>query len=204
MHTKRPVCKPLYMQPGLVHINVYATGPALLLCRCPGRFFAEMELALFVQLVLHQVQLVPEAVVDNQGHSVTRPSTCTPSTHCFQPADTTQRSAAQGLNMSSPLASSILNRWVRGIAVCGAGCFGGSQQQAQAWCCSGDLRRLLPQPNLLRLVGLKVPLGCCWVSIKNSLCVCLDITRAMASARLPQHAGAPSAAPKHVRQHLAC
>lgn len=137
-------------------------GCAVSGCRCPGRFFAEMELALLVQLVLYQLQLLPAQLSNNDsGDNGNR------SIH--------QKSATKAGVVNQIMASwTIIWRalktclpcglmtWARDVAVFGAGCCGGSEQQAQAWGRSGDVWQLLPKPNLLRLVGFKVPMGT-WV-----------------------------------------
>ncbi|KAF6254879.1 hypothetical protein COO60DRAFT_275824 [Scenedesmus sp. NREL 46B-D3] len=47
------------LQPGTVVPSLAGMGYGGGFWRCPGRFFAEMELALFVQLVLLQLRLTP-------------------------------------------------------------------------------------------------------------------------------------------------
>lgn len=124
---------------GNASLNASCCTPAA--PRCPGRFFAEMELALLVQLVLLQLQLVPDEaqlVFDSS------------STHA---AGTTKTKCGEGPG----ICNACMPQAVRNMLVYGLGALGGSQQQREQWRSSGDPQHKLPCCNLLRLVGFKVP-----------------------------------------------
>lgn len=96
--------------------------------RCPGRSFAETELALITSLLLlcFDWQLLPrEATAAGKGQA--------------RPPPQPQPPAAGGA---------------------------GQQQQPQQ-AVPGDPGRLLPPPDLKKLVGIKIPSGPCWVQYKR-------------------------------------
>jgi hypothetical protein len=132
--------------------------------RCPGRFFAEMELALLLQLVLMQVELTPEKQQQQDQ-----------STAAY---DYIPKQYASQKSSSSSFVQCVLD-----VAVFGLGMRGGSSKQEQQWRASGvkgqlfkgskaaaaaaDDRKVgvrLPRPELRRLVGLKVPAEPWWVT----------------------------------------
>ncbi|GAX85351.1 hypothetical protein CEUSTIGMA_g12768.t1 [Chlamydomonas eustigma] len=130
--------------------------------RCPGRFFAEMEVALFVQLILWHVDL-----------------TFTNETAVFKEEPGTEHQNNQGtvlptnLTQERPQAGSTLSKvlhlligdeavvWGLGVFDVAAGETG--SKLLQRWINSGDEDGLLPPCNLQRLVGIKVPSEPCYV-----------------------------------------
>jgi hypothetical protein len=95
--------------------------------RCPGRFFAEAELALVTSLLLllFDWQLLPHeaAAASGSGGGSSRGADIKPSSS--------------------------------------------SSQQAVPVPAPGDPAGLLPPPDLLKLVGIKVPAGPCWVQYRR-------------------------------------
>ena len=104
--------------------------------RCPGRFFAEMEVASILLLVLRQVGL---SLVER---SAPPPSPPTP-----------------WYSIYSPLLPMIFGE---DGGKFGLGVFDG---KLESWARSGDKEGLLPPCNLIRLVGLKVPADKCLVRV---------------------------------------
>ena len=100
--------------------------------RCPGRFFAEAELALVISLLLllFDWQLLPR-----------EPPAAFPSSGGSGGGGGSSRSAG-----SQPSSSS---------------------QHDAAVSAPGDPAGLLPPPDLLKLVGIKVPAGPCWVQYRR-------------------------------------
>ena len=153
--------------------------------RCPGRFFAEMEVALIVQMVMWEFEM---------GLQPKPPPGATQSAAASYPSQKADRhSNGQNLEPSwlHQLAPFLRNLVGDGPVSWGLGLFpeagaeeagadsaaagpGGSAAAAagpavaggdETWQRSGDVSGLLPSCNLLRLVGLKVPSEPCFVSV---------------------------------------
>lgn len=129
--------------------------------RCPGRFFAEMELVLLVLMVLQRLQLTPEDLSSHhksRGHEQhNRTAGCN---------KVVKSILAGGGKAVSRLLPSFLVSWGYDLAIYGAGLFEGSRLQAGTWFGSAGQWQSLPPPDLLRLVGFKVPQGTWWVRVQ--------------------------------------
>lgn len=129
--------------------------------RCPGRFFAEMELVLLVLMVLQRLQLTPEDLSSHhkpRGHEQhNRTAGCN---------KVVKSILAGGGKAVSRLLPSFLVSWGYDLAIFGAGLFKGSRLQAGTWFGSAGQWQSLPPPDLLRLVGFKVPQGTWWVRVQ--------------------------------------
>ena len=129
--------------------------------RCPGRFFAEMEVALIVQQLLWQFNL-----------------------KLLESSDPAPQKSIRGSEESteSPFFMFLRNilgdhqlSWgmglFEGMQRHGSGSTSSSDGEAvkattvESWRHSGDASGLLPPCNLVRLVGLKVPSGPCFVTL---------------------------------------
>lgn len=145
--------------------------------RCPGRFFAEMELALMLQLVLLQIELSPEQ--QQQQDPTTAAVTATGTQH------DSRQTCSSVADFVQAMVPGVLRRWVLDVAVFGLGMRGGSSKQEQHWQASGVAGQLseqdkaaadgrtaiarLPKLELRRLVGLKVPAEPWWVAVAGNL-----------------------------------
>jgi hypothetical protein len=112
-----------------------------------------MELALFVQLVLQQLQLTPLPAAAAAVADPARPAAAA-ETRGGKPAEP----AANGWQR-------LLPQSLQEMLIFGLGALGGSKQQAAQWRASGDPQRLLPAANLLRLVGFKIPQEPWWLVV---------------------------------------
>lgn len=105
--------------------------------RCPGRFFAEMEVASILMLIISKVGL---SLVEKQAPPPPGP--------------------APWYSIYAPLVDMVFGE--QG-AKFGLGMFG--ESQLETWARSGDKEERLPRCNLIRLVGLKVPRDKCPVTV---------------------------------------
>lgn len=107
-------------------------------CRCPGRYFAEAELALIASLLLllFDWRLLPRDEAAEQAASKAQ-----------------QRTAGSAGTAG-------------GTAAAAAGS-GAAAAEAASSIAPGDPAGLLPPPDLRKLVGIKVPAGPCWVQYQR-------------------------------------
>lgn len=126
-----------------------------------------MELALLVQLVLHQIQLLPDTVDASKGNTGDSSQSQQQEGHLTGVMHGKAATSTMIWRVCKTCLPDTLLDWARDVAVFGAGVCGGSQQQGKAWCCSGDPQQLLPAPNLLRLVGFKIPMSPWWVRVES-------------------------------------
>lgn len=130
--------------------------------RCPGRFFAEMEVALIVQQILWQfhIKLEPRAAEpQSSGDAAQSPS----SILVFLRNFLGDLPLSWGLGLfekTHPIEKKDEDRSTlysdRKVS-----------NAVESWRHSGDTLGLLPPCNLIRLVGLKVPLGPCFVTLTS-------------------------------------
>ncbi len=114
--------------------------------RCPGRFFAEMEIAVLTQLVLCRLDLTLVSEIEQNKRQ--------------------ERSGAASEEVNHP-SSSRLPSWLwRVLGRSRSLCWGLGLLDVGGWEASGDARGLLPRCNLRRLVGLKVPAEPCRVLVR--------------------------------------
>jgi hypothetical protein len=125
------------LSPGTVVPGIAGMGFGGGFWRCPGRFFAEAELALLLQLVLHTLVLTPVG----QGGQ--------------QQQQAQQQQAQQELRLAPPRTGWL--GWLRDVVVFGAGWCGGAAAQARVWNAEASPPPRLPRADLRRLVGFKVP-----------------------------------------------
>jgi hypothetical protein len=125
-----------------------------------------MELALLVQVVLHQLQIKPR---QQQQASSTQHQ---------------QHAASCSSSSAGAIPSRLKPSWLHDVALFGLGAAGGSSSQAAAWAASGSSSGggsfddaphkdtaagpsvgALPRCELKRLVGFKVPAEPYWVEV---------------------------------------
>eukprot|EP00879_Flechtneria_rotunda_P018291 GHRR01019188.1.p1 GENE.GHRR01019188.1~~GHRR01019188.1.p1 ORF type:complete len:508 (+),score=214.12 GHRR01019188.1:966-2489(+) len=170
------------LEPGTVVPGTAGMGFGGGFWRCPGRFFAEMELALLVQLVLYLLCITPSSLANNQVQQLIgsgNNNAATASAAAAQQHIVSQLTVAARMahlttgqqwskdNVVKPTQQQQQQRfssshmwlphWLQNVLVFGLGICGGSQQQCASWRASGDAAKLLPGCNLQRLVGVKVP-----------------------------------------------
>ncbi len=132
--------------------------------RCPGRFFAEMEVALVAQLVLatRRITLRPAAAAEGGAEGG---------------AGAAAAAAELALGWVDRAAGAVLGKeaatWGVGAGLPWPTAPGGRAAAAEEgegdWLeHSGDPGRLLPAPDLRRLVGIKAPAGPLWVSVAGA------------------------------------
>lgn len=174
LHTKPPPLTLLPVSVLLPVMNAHAHATMHGSARCPGRFFAEMELALMLQLVLLQLNLTPTPW--QQQHQ--QPPAAEAAAASVMQEDRTQprrqQQQEQGQQTLVDLAQPRPQGWLQRMAVFGLGSCGGSSKQQQQWWSSGvataggdvpsDVR--LPRSDLRRLVGFKVPSESWCVSVE--------------------------------------
>lgn len=121
--------------------------------RCPGRFFAEMEVGVVVQILLqhYNLDLIEQSPV----------------------AKVSEKLVVQNLLIYQVFQAFF--RMMGNKAMWGFGMFGEEQamdegsDQLETWRNSGDMAGLLPPVNLHRLVGLKVPAAPCLVKVSRKM-----------------------------------
>ncbi|EFJ41941.1 hypothetical protein VOLCADRAFT_119569 [Volvox carteri f. nagariensis] len=151
--------------------------------RCPGRFFAEHELGLLVQLLLWSYDMslsygdaasrahgtaekqapskLAETVKRGTGSADVK-RTLTASSGASESNPDPQLQAVQGGSFLYAALATLLGP---SAMAWGFGWFDGLDGPMQEWRESGDPAGLLPPCDLRRLVGVKVPRKPCWVQL---------------------------------------
>ncbi|KAI8474677.1 MAG: cytochrome P450 [Monoraphidium minutum] len=146
----QPGRAPIQLEPGAVATSTAGFGFGGGFWRCPGRFFAEMELSLLLMAVVHSLDLQlppPDAAAGAHGG-----------------ADGKAASGGGGLcgralAAAAAAAAALLPRERVVFGGAAGGCGGAFEEEAARWRRSGDPGARLPPAELRRLVGFKVPAG---------------------------------------------